>query len=232
MKVLIIGGTRFIGKYIVRDCLAQGHEVTLFNRGQTKSDFDLPPVKIHLHKIIPIGAGLGGGSSDAAFALSLLNSMFSLGLSDSKLMGYAVGLGADCSFFIKNKPMLAKGIGEKLEDIDITCEGKFIILVYPGIHISTKEAYSKISPRLPEVSVAEILTNKDFRQWKHYLKNDFEISLFESYPILSEIKQRLYDSGAIYASMSGSGSCMYGIFTKEIEIHFPDNYTVWSGQLN
>ena len=196
-----------------------------------KSDYDLPPVQIHLHKVIPIGAGLGGGSADAAFTLKLLNNLFKLGLNDSQLMKYAVSLGADCAFFIKNKPMLATGIGEQLTEVDISLEGKFVLLVYPDIHIATKEAFSNIKPKKPAMSIRQFLVEKKIHNWKLMLKNDFEPGLFEKYPILRELKQQLYDSGAIYASMSGSGSCMYGIFDGNPQINFPEHYKTWSGRL-
>jgi 4-diphosphocytidyl-2-C-methyl-D-erythritol kinase len=196
-----------------------------------KSDFDLSPVHIHLHKVIPIGAGLGGGSADAAFALKLLNDLFTLKLSDKELMSYAVRLGADCAFFIKNEPMLATGIGEQLKEAEISLKGKYILLVYPTIHVSTKDAFSKITPKIPEISIEQILTKKNIAEWKGYLKNDFEVSIFDKYPILQEIKKKLYNSGAVYAAMSGSGSCMYGIFSEKPLIDFPKAYTTWSGWL-
>jgi len=196
-----------------------------------KTAFKLPPVQIHLHKSIPIGAGLGGGSADAAFTLSLLNKLFELGLSDEELMKYAVSLGADCPYFIKNKPMLATGIGEKLTEINLSLTGKYIVLVYPDIHISTKEAYGGITPKKKAMGIKSILEDKDITEWKHFLKNDFEDSLFETYTVLREIKQQLYEFGAAYASMSGSGSCMYGIFEESPKINFPDAYRIWTGNL-
>lgn len=196
-----------------------------------KSEFDLPPVQIHLHKVIPIGAGLGGGSADAAFTLSLLNNHFSLELSDDQLMQYAVNLGADCAFFIKNRPMLAAGIGEQLSEVTISLTGRFVQLVYPNIHITTKEAYSKVKPQAPSMRIKDILEQHELVGWKDYLVNDFEESLFPKYPILNDLKSNFYDSGAIYASMSGSGSCLYGIFDHDPGMVFPKEYQVWSGLL-
>lgn len=196
-----------------------------------KSDYDLPPVHIHLHKVIPIGAGLGGGSADAAFALKLLNHLFSLEIYDNQLKKYAISLGADCAFFIKNKPMLAGGIGEELTEVEISLEGKFILMVYPDIHISTKQAYSNVIPKKPKKCIRQILVEKNISEWKHFLKNDFEEAIFGEYPILMELKQQLYKSGAIYASMSGSGSCMYGIFQENPQITFPEHFKTWSGKL-
>lgn len=196
-----------------------------------KSDYDLPPVHIHLHKVIPIGAGLGGGSADAAFALKLLNHLFSLEIYDKQLKKYAISLGADCAFFIRNKPMLAGGIGEELTEVEISLKGKFILMVYPDIHISTKQAYSNVIPKKPKKCIRQILVEKNITEWKHFLKNDFEEAIFGEYPILMELKQQLYKSGAIYASMSGSGSCMYGIFQENPQITFPEHFKTWSGKL-
>ena len=193
-------------------------------------DFDLNPINVHLHKVVPIGAGLGGGSSDAAFALKLFNEFFKLGLSDEKLMEYAIQLGADCAFFIKNKPMLASGIGEKLSEIDLSLNGRSILMIYPNIHISTKEAYSSIIPKSPEIKIGEIL-KKPINEWKDLLMNDFEKPLFNSYPILQSIKEKLYEAGASYAAMSGSGSCIFGIFDELPQISFDKDYLIWSGEL-
>ncbi len=208
-----------------------GDNIILKAYNLLKASFALPAVNIHLHKSIPIGAGLGGGSADAAFTLTLLNTLFNLGLPDDELMKFAVSLGADCPFFIKNKPMLATGIGEKLSDVELNFSDKHIVLVYPDIHISTKEAYSGIIPKKPIIGIRSILEEKEISEWKNLLKNDFEFSLFKSYPILDEIKQQLYDCGAVYASMSGSGSCMYGIFEQSPQINFPDSFRIWSGKL-
>lgn len=196
-----------------------------------QAQYDLPPVKIHLHKVIPIGAGLGGGSADAAFTLMLLNNYFSLGLDDEQLITFAIQLGADCAFFIKNKPMLATGIGEKLSEANITLAGKFIQLVYPNIHISTKEAFANITPGAPSMRIRDIFEKNSLLDWKDVLSNDFEKPLFKKYPVLNEIKKQLYESGAIYAAMSGSGSSMFGIFDHEPEVHFPEDFKLWSGQL-
>jgi 4-diphosphocytidyl-2-C-methyl-D-erythritol kinase len=194
-------------------------------------EFQIPTVSIQLHKTIPIGAGLGGGSADAAFALKLFNDLFSLDLDDTKLMNYAVQLGADCAFFIKNQPMYATGIGEQLSDIKVSLKGKSLLMVYPNIHISTQEAYSKIIPKKPKTGIQSILTEKSIAQWKDLLVNDFEEPLFQSYPILKEIKEKLYDGGALYAAMSGSGSCIYGIFEEIPAIDFDLNFVIWVGKL-
>jgi 4-diphosphocytidyl-2-C-methyl-D-erythritol kinase len=181
-----------------------------------KNDFDIPNVKIHLHKNIPIGAGLGGGSSDAAFTLRLLNDLFSLKISTEKLMEYAADLGSDCAFFIQDKPMLASARGEVLNSIKIDLKGYYILLIIPPIHISTAFAYSNVEPGKPDKQIAEI-TKKPIEEWRFELKNDFETSVFNEYPSIKIIKQSLYDNGAVYASMSGSGSVVYGIFKKKPE---------------
>ena len=196
-----------------------------------KGDYNLPSVHIHLHKAIPIGAGLGGGSADAAFTLELINDLFSLGVEDNQMMKYASQLCADCAFFIKNKPMLAMGIGEQLSDINISLSGKFILLVYPNIHISTKEAYSNITPCIPAMRIKDILEQFELADWRKHLINDFEEPLIEKYPILNELKHQFYKAGAIYASMSGSGSCMYGIFDLDPGLTFDKDYNIWSGKL-
>lgn len=191
-----------------------------------KNDFShLPPVQMHLHKTIPLGAGLGGGSADGAFTLKLLNKKFELGLSEKQLIGYSLQLGSDCPFFIINKPCFATGRGEILEDISIDLSDYKIIIVHPGIHISTAWAFANINPCRPVTSIKEI-ASQPIETWKQDLKNDFEEPVFNKYPDIKNVKEKLYNGGAIYASMSGSGSTVYGIFKKEkdISISFPKNY--------
>jgi 4-diphosphocytidyl-2-C-methyl-D-erythritol kinase len=194
-------------------------------------DFELPPANVHLHKVIPIGAGLGGGSADAAFALSMFNELFKLGLDEKELTKYAVRLGADCAFFIKNRPARAQGIGDKLSEIQLDLSGKFIVLIYPNLHISTKEAYAGIVPHQPKVRIKDILENHQIEKWPELLVNDFESSIFITHPLLADIKKDLYDQGALYASMSGSGSTIYGIFDELPPFEFDSDYTVWTGIL-
>ena len=170
-------------------------------------------VKIHLHKQIPIGSGLGGGSSDASFTLKALNELFGLNLTNLQLEKYSVMLGADCPFFIDNRPKLVQGIGEKMINIDLDLSGFEIRLINPRIHISTEEAYSRVIPQIPELNVNEII-ELPINEWKNILKNDFEDSVFQQHSLLENIKNSLYKEGAIYASMSGSGSVVYGIFEK------------------
>lgn len=180
------------------------------------ADFDLPPVKIFLEKGAPVGAGLGGGSADAAFTLRALNDLCGLGLSDDRLSEYAATLGSDTSFFVYNTPMLGTGRGEILErfDLDLDAMGLDLKVIVPeGIAVSTAEAYKGIVPAVPEVEFREIF-NRPVEEWKDLLVNDFEKTVFEKHPELAAIKQSLYDSGAVYAAMSGSGSALFALYRK------------------
>ena len=191
-------------------------------------DFGLPPVHIHLHKAIPIGAGLGGGSADAAFAVKLLNAKFDLRLTDDQLEDYARPLGSDCAFFVRNQPRFAYGKGDCFEETPVSLKGFFVTLVYPNIHVSTAEAYAGIRPQKPETALKTILA-RPVSEWKHTLANDFEAGVFARHPVLFSIKEKLYGSGAVYAAMSGSGSTIYGIFAREMDWKgvFPAEYSVW-----
>ena len=195
-----------------------------------KEDFDLPILKFHLHKIIPFGAGLGGGSANAASTLIELNKFYHLKLTEPQLMNYASKLGSDCAFFIKNKAVFAEEKGDVFTDLELNLSAHQIILIHPGFGVATPEAYAGIRPRPTKVSVTEIV-QKQISSWKDELKNDFEETVFQKYSILADIKQKLYDNGAIYASMSGSGSSMFGIFEKEVaDIDFGGFWT-WKAQL-
>lgn len=196
-----------------------------------KKDFNLPSVQIHLLKNIPIGAGMGGGSSDAAFCACLLNKLFSLNLSNSQLEDYVRPLGSDCAFFVNNLPVFAFEKGDRFRQIPLSLKGLHIIIVYPKLHISTKEAYSGIVPQKASLSIESII-QKDIREWKELLKNDFETSLFPKYPLLRELKENFYKEGALYASMTGSGSAVYGIFENEPAFDQTNNYTWWKGQFH
>ena len=178
-----------------------------------KKDFSISNVAIQLHKHIPIGAGLGGGSADAALTLMGLNQLFELELNKTQLKKYALQLGADCPFFIDDRPALVEGIGEKLSPIDLDLSVFEIRLVMPGIHISTAEAYAGVSPKIPENPLRELI-KLPIEKWKGKIKNDFEKSIFIKHPKLQSIKEQLYKEGAIYAAMSGSGSTIYGVFKK------------------
>ena len=193
-----------------------------------KNDFpDLPAVQMHLHKNIPTGAGLGGGSADGAFTLKLLNQKFQLGLNNSQMLQYALQLGSNCPFFIINKPCFGTGRGEILETVDLDLAAYQIVLVHPGIHCSTAHAFSQIQPRMPVKSIKEII-RQPVVCWKNELQNDFEELVFKEYPELRSIKEKLYECGADYASLTGSGSTVYGLFKKTMEprFHFPENYFV------
>ena len=188
-----------------------------------KADFDIPPVAIHLYKKIPVGAGLGGGSSDAAFTLKGLNEMFSLGLSDARLAEYAATLGSDCAFFIYNTPMLGTGRGEILAPAEIyPLDNYEIKLVFPPYFVSTGAAYGGIVPRDKRVANGEKFDSRQLVQmlsepveeWKNCVVNDFETTVFAKIPELAPYKDELYAQGAVYASMSGSGSSFFGIFRK------------------
>ena len=176
-----------------------------------KSDFDIGNVRIHLHKMIPIGAGLGGGSSDAAFTLKVLNELFMLELSIIELEYYALQLGADCPFFIENYPKYITGIGEKMMNINLNLSAYKLKFIFPELHISTAEAYREVIPKIPESDLLDLI-KLPIENWKTIVKNDFEISVFAKYPALAEIMEELYADGAIYASMTGSGSVIYGVF--------------------
>ena len=198
------------------------------------SEYQLPKVKMSLFKHIPTGAGLGGGSSDAAFALKMLNEIAHLSLTYEQLEEYAARLGADCAFFIKNRPAFAQGIGNILSPIECSLKGYHIVVVKPELHISTKEAYSFVRPSQPMVSLLDIAP-RPVNMWRSSMKNDFEISAFAIHPEMQQIKEKLYNLGAFYASMSGSGSAFYGIFEKEISKEklkeiFPGNF-IWQYNL-
>jgi 4-diphosphocytidyl-2-C-methyl-D-erythritol kinase len=195
-----------------------------------KKDFPaLAAVKLHLHKVIPMGAGLGGGSADGAFTLKLLNKLFNLHLSTDQLINYALALGSDCPFFIINKPCFATGRGEILEEIKLDLREYKIVLVNPCIHIHTSNAFSQIKPSIPAKSIKEII-QQPITTWKNELKNDFENAVFEEYPAIAAIKKAFYDNDAVYASMSGSGSTVYGIFNRSQtpSFQFPGHYFVYS----
>ena len=196
-----------------------------------KKDFpQLPSIKIHLHKTIPMGAGLGGGSSDAAFALVMLNKKFSLKLSAEQLLSYALALGSDCPFFIINQPCVATGRGEIMEPVNISLTGYHLVLVNPGIHINTGWAFGKLN-NMVNGHLATTSLQTDILQpincWKDNLVNDFEEPVFEKYPAIKMIKTTLYNNGALFAGMSGSGSTVFGIYDKKICItDLPVNYYI------
>ncbi|MET4083822.1 4-diphosphocytidyl-2-C-methyl-D-erythritol kinase [Pedobacter sp. UYP30] len=181
------------------------------------ADFNIIPQKINLLKNIPVGAGLGGGSADAAFTLKLVNQRFGLGLSDEQLWQYARKLGADCAFFIKNKPAFAFNKGDEFEDVKIDLNKYFLVVVMPTIHVSTANAYANVKPQRQVKSIKEII-EQPMGTWKEELTNDFEDSVFKDHPAIAKIKAELYDEGAIFALLSGSGASVFGIFEKELKL--------------
>ena len=190
-------------------------------------DYDLPPVHIYLHKVIPIGAGLGGGSSDAAFLLKLVNQYFGLGLDEGQLMGYARKLGADCAFFIRNAPVLATGIGDVFQEVELDLSAYRMVLVKPDIHVSTAMAYAAVRPD-PEGRRLAGAIGAPVETWRGSVVNDFEKGIFAAHPEVAAIKQLLYERGAVFAAMSGSGSSVYGLFGEDVALDgLDDSYTVF-----
>ena len=188
----------------------------------------LPQVKMHLHKAVPMGAGLGGGSADASFTLKALNVLFNLALTDEQLLHYSLQLGSDCPFFIINKPAYATGRGDILEPVELDLTPYKFVVINPGIHVNTAGAFAQVVPGATTKTVKEI-AGEPIETWKNMLQNDFEKFIFQTYPEIKAIKQQLYDGGAIYASMSGSGSTVYGIFEKKItvQLNMPAHYHVY-----
>ena len=176
-----------------------------------------------------MGAGLGGGSSDAAFVLKTLNEVFELRISIPQLQKYAAQLGSDCAFFVQNKPTIASGRGESFEDCTLDLKGTHIVIVYPNVHVSTADAFSGVKPRPFEGDFQALL--QDRSKWKNLLFNQFEETIFPKYPLLAKIKETLYNKGAFYASMSGSGSAVFGLFEKEVDVK-EFGFQTFSGVLN
>ncbi|MCS6972844.1 MAG: 4-(cytidine 5'-diphospho)-2-C-methyl-D-erythritol kinase [Cyclobacteriaceae bacterium] len=196
-----------------------------------KQRYHLPHVAIYLHKLVPPGAGLGGGSSDAAWMLRLLHRMFDLPADYRELVSLAGQLGSDCTFFMHDRAMLGFGRGEILEPAEVSLKGYYLILAKPNVHVSTAEAYGMISPGPPAVPLRQILQNKP-ETWRSVLVNDFENPVIRRYPVISQLKGALYRHGALYASMTGSGSAVYGIFrTRPDTDNDLGNYVIWEGEL-
>jgi 4-diphosphocytidyl-2-C-methyl-D-erythritol kinase len=185
-----------------------------------------------LHKVIPMGSGLGGGSSDGAFTLKMVNELFALGLSNQDLMNYAKVLGSDCAFFIENQPQFAHGKGDLLESVEIDLSGLFIVIVIPDIHVVTAEAYQMVTPKQPNHSIKEII-QYPIPEWKNFLVNDFENPVLAKHPVIGGIKQQLYDAGALFAALSGSGSAVYGLFSENPKFNsvFMKGNALYSGYL-
>ena len=204
-------------------------EIVPTSQQETKLSLSGMVIDGYLHKAIPFGAGLGGGSSDAAFLLAMVRDYFRLPLSDDELDKEAASLGADCPFFLHNKPLLAKGIGDEFEPIELSLKSYRIVLVKPSVSVPTSVAYSLVTPVLPEESVRDTVS-RPVEEWRGRLINDFEESVFARFPEIGEIKDRLYEQGAVYASMSGSGSSVFALFDKEVDLAdcYPGCF-VWTG---
>jgi 4-diphosphocytidyl-2-C-methyl-D-erythritol kinase len=188
-----------------------------------RKDFEIGPVRIHLRKQIPVGAGLGGGSADATYTLLAMNQLFQLQLSNQKLKELSADLGSDCPFFVEGLPQIAQGRGEILRPVELDLSDLYLVLLNPGIHVGTKEAYDGVSVGEDPISIEEIV-QKPIDKWNDLLKNNFETSVFLQHPNIQRLKESLYQSGAIYAAMSGSGSSVFGIFSREkkmIDFHSP-----------
>ncbi len=202
----------FTGEYENNLCLKAFHLV--------KKDFpEVPEIKMHLHKVIPMGAGLGGGSADAVFTLLLLNQKYNLNISEQQFFEYALQLGSDCPFFLLNQPCVASGRGEILEPIQLSLSGYKMLIVNPGIHINTKEVFNQITPAIPSKKIKEII-QQPISTWENELVNDFEKIVYPKYPQIKEIKENMYLHGAAYAAMTGTGSTVFGIFTPGKDVEF------------
>jgi 4-diphosphocytidyl-2-C-methyl-D-erythritol kinase len=197
------------------------------------ADYALPPVDTYLYKEIPTGAGLGGGSSDATAMLKLLNDLCRLQLTTAQLESYAGQLGADCPFFVGNRPVYAEGTGDRFTPIALSLRGLQLVVVHPGVFVSTAEAFAHITPRMPDVPLTEVIA-RPIGQWREGLTNDFEASVFPRHPVIGELKDELYRRGALYASMSGSGSAVYGLFPAlaQVDTTFDTPHTaVWKKRI-
>ncbi len=196
-----------------------------------RKNYTFPKIDLYLHKVVPMGAGLGGGSADAAKTLLMINSIFNLNISYDILKSYALELGSDCPFFIENKPQIGEGRGEILKPFLTNLSGKYLLVVKPNIHITTSQAYKNVVPNDSRISIEEIL-KKEIREWKTYLENDFEKSVFAQFPQIMELKATLYSMGAIYAQMSGSGAACYGIFSEKPKTYnIPSDWQCFVGRL-
>ncbi len=185
--------------------------------------FHIPPVEICLLKNIPAGSGLGGGSADASFFMKGLNDFFQLKITDKKLMALATQLGSDCPFFIQNTPAFVTGTGEVVQPCNLNLSGLYLVLVIPRLHLSTDTLFQRVVPEVSEISVQEMV-NQPVRKWQHLLTNDFEKIVFRDHPVLAKTKEELISQGALYASMTGTGSTLYGLFETNPETKILNKY--------
>ncbi len=195
-----------------------------------RKHFVFPKIELYLNKIVPMGAGLGGGSANVATIINLINNQFNLNICDSDKIDFANQLGSDCAFFIQSMPAFGTEKGNVLFPLDVNLSNYYLIIVKPSIYVSTVEAYSLVVPSMPKLKLEELI-NQPIENWKNTIKNDFEKSVFLKYPEIEDIKNKLYQSGAIYAQMSGSGSAVFGIFKKETGLKLDESYIVHSGIL-
>jgi 4-diphosphocytidyl-2-C-methyl-D-erythritol kinase len=195
-----------------------------------KAKVSVPHIDVYLHKKLPMGAGLGGGSADAAFFINLINTQFNLGLSKEIKLEIAKQLGSDCAFFIENTPVLATEKGDVFQTIKIDLSHLWIAIIYPNVHSNTQEAYSLVKPQENEKSLVDIIS-QPIETWKTELKNDFEESIFSKYPIVKQVKTELYKSGALYACMSGSGSAVFGLFENKPSVNELTHFQHWLGKM-
>lgn len=224
------------GKFISSGIKIDGdpeHNLVMKAYRLLQRDFDLPPLKIHLHKQIPFGAGLGGGSSDAAFMLRLLDKAYQLNIPDEKMLAYAADLGSDCPFFILNKPVFATGRGEIMNIIDLKLNNLFLLVVKPPVEVTTAKAFTFIKPRKPVESLVESV-QLPVSEWRDRVVNQFEESVFQQFPEVEALRNKFYELGAIFASMSGSGSAVFGLFNvlpEHLEELYPPPFLTFSQQL-
>jgi len=209
------------------NCNTIDNDLVIAAYNMLNSDFSLPPIRVHLHKIIPFGSGLGGGSSDGAFMLMTLNRLFNLDLNQAQLLDYANRLGSDCPFFIINQFSHVSNTGDVVRPINFSFNGYYIVVLKPEIHCSTKNIFSRYQMGKQDSSLIQF--DQNILSWKKELVNDLELITFSLYPELKQLKNYLYDQGAIYASMSGSGSSIYGIFNHQPEIDKNITYWTWEG---
>jgi len=200
-----------------------------------RKDYNLPPQHFYLHKVLPIGAGLGGGSADAAFTLKMVNEVFNLFVAEDVLEDYAAQLGSDCAFFVRNQAAMATGRGEVLSPTQVSLAGTGVVLVYPNVMVSTQTAYKGVKPQTPALPLQQVL-EMPRQEWKQHLVNDFEPSVFEQFPAIAQVKEQLYNMGAWYACMTGSGASVFALFNEaptlaQVRRAFPANYTCWVGTL-
>ena len=218
------GDSEFVQKGLVVDCDIEQNLCIKALRLMQRL-YGVGEAKITLDKRVPFGAGLGGGSSDATAVILALNELYNLGLSEGRLVEIAAMIGSDTAFFVRNTPQLCTGRGEKMEPVELPLQGKYLVVAKPNEGVSTKEAYSGVKPAVPQVRLADAL-KRSIEEWQGVVKNDFEPHIFAAHPAIAELKKRILDAGAVYASMSGSGSSVFGIFDKEIALDFNEDVFV------